>query len=109
MIGAGKLSPCRIFVRSTGAVSRYNLSRSQNPDSYRDVTVQDCNCMQMREPAQSPALRDKLREGSGCKNHYEFVLSVGVKAKSMTTYRFAGQVVPRNGKQLTHIVRVMCS
>jgi hypothetical protein len=27
----------------------------------------------------------------------------------MTTSRFTGQVVPRSGKQLTHIVRVMVS
>ena len=43
LIGAGKLSPCRIFVRSTRAVSRYNLSRSQ-----KSVTVQDLNCGQVR-------------------------------------------------------------
>ena len=43
LIGAGKLSPCRIFVRSTGAVSRYKLSRSQ-----KTVTVQDLNCRQVR-------------------------------------------------------------
>jgi hypothetical protein len=43
LIGAGKLSPCRIFVRSTSAVSRYNLSRSQ-----KTVTVQDLYCGQVR-------------------------------------------------------------
>jgi len=49
----------------TGAVSRYNLSRSQ-----KLVTVQDLNCGQMRV--------------SGYNNHYKFVLSAGVKAKSVT-------------------------
>ena len=49
----------------TGAVSRYKLSRSQKP-----VTVQDFNWGQMRV--------------SGCNNHYKFVLSAGVKAKSVT-------------------------
>ena len=43
LIGAGKLSRYRMFVRGTGAVSRYNLSRSQ-----KSVTVQDLNCGQMR-------------------------------------------------------------
>jgi len=28
-------------------------------------------------------------------------------AKTVTTSRFTGQVIPRSGKQLTHIVRVM--
>jgi hypothetical protein len=49
----------------TGAVSRYKLSRSQ-----KSVTVQDLNCEQMRV--------------SGCKNHYEFVLGAGAKAKTVT-------------------------
>jgi RNA polymerase sigma-70 factor (ECF subfamily) len=31
------------------------------------------------------------------------------RAKTVTTSRFTGQVVPRSGKQLTHIVRVMVS
>jgi hypothetical protein len=66
LIGAGKLSRYRIFVGGTGAVSRYNLSRSQ-----KTVTVQDFNCGQMRV--------------SGCKNHYKFVLSAGAKAKSVTS------------------------
>jgi hypothetical protein len=65
LIRAGKLSPCRIFVRSTRAVSRYNLSRSQ-----KTVTVQDLSCVQMRV--------------SGCKNHYKFVLGAGAKAKTVT-------------------------
>jgi hypothetical protein len=43
LIGAGKLSPSRIFVRSTRAVSRYNLSRSK-----KTVTVQDIYCGQVR-------------------------------------------------------------
>ena len=65
LIGAGILSRYRMFVKCTGAVSRYNLSRSQ-----KSVTVQDLNCGQMRV--------------SGCKNHYEFVLGAGAKAKTMT-------------------------
>ena len=89
LIEAGKLSRYRIFVRDTGAVSRYNLSRSQ-----KTVTMQDFNCGQMRVPALSPALRGELREGSGCNGHYEFVLGAGAlpdcrrqagKAKSVTT------------------------
>ena len=39
-IEAGKLSRYRIFVRGTGAVSRYNLSRSQ-----KTVTMQDLYCV----------------------------------------------------------------
>jgi len=65
LIEAGKLSRYRIFVRDTGAVSRYNLSRSQ-----KTVTMQDFNCVQMRV--------------SGCKYHFKFVLSAGAKAKSVT-------------------------
>jgi hypothetical protein len=65
LIGASNLSRYRIFIGITGAVSRYNLSRSQ-----KSVTVQDFNSGQMRV--------------SGCKNHYEFILGVGAKAKSMT-------------------------
>ena len=68
LIGAAKLSRYKIFIGGTGAVSRYKLSRSQ-----KSVTVQDLNCMQMRVPALSPALRDELREGSRCKNHYKAV------------------------------------
>src|SRR4030042_2421758 len=64
-IGASKLSRYRILIGGTGAVSRYKLSRSQ-----KSVTVQDFNCVQMRV--------------SGCNNHYKFVLSAGVKAKSVT-------------------------
>ncbi len=64
-IGAGKLLRYRILIGGTGAVSRYNLSRSQ-----KLVTVQDFNWVQMRV--------------SGCKNHYKFVLSAGAKAKSVT-------------------------
>ena len=50
----------------TGAVSRYKLSRSQ-----KFVMMQDIDCVQMRV--------------SGCNGHYEFVLSVGAKAKSVTS------------------------
>jgi len=65
LIGARKLSRYRIFIGSTGAVSRYNLSRSQ-----KFVTVQVFNCRQMRV--------------SGCNNHYKFILVAGAKAKSVT-------------------------
>ena len=53
------------LVGGTGAVSRYNLSRSQ-----KSVKVQDLNCEQMRV--------------SGCKDHYKFVMGAGTKAKSVT-------------------------
>jgi hypothetical protein len=53
------------YVGSTGAVSRYKLSRSQE-----FVKVQDLNCEQMSV--------------SGCSGHYEFVLGAGAKAKSVT-------------------------
>jgi len=43
LIGALKLSRCRILVMSTGAVSRYNLSRSQ-----KTVTLQDFEWEQVR-------------------------------------------------------------
>ena len=54
-----------MFVRGTGTVSRYKLSRRQ-----KFVKVQDLYCMQMRV--------------SGCKNLYKFVLSAEAKAKSVT-------------------------
>jgi len=65
LIGAANLSPVKNFGAGTCAVSRYKLSRSQ-----KFVKVQDLNCVQMRV--------------SGCKNHYKFVLSAGVRAKSVT-------------------------
>ena len=65
LIGAANLSPVTNLVVGTGAVSRYNLSRSQ-----KLVTVQDFNCGQMRV--------------SGCNGHYEFVLGAGAKAKTVT-------------------------
>jgi hypothetical protein len=77
LFGAGKLSRYRILIGSTGAVSRYKLSRSQ-----KTVTMQDLYCVQVSV--------------SGCKNHYKFILSAGVEAKSVTI-------------QLTHIVRVSVS
>jgi hypothetical protein len=54
-----------MIVRSTGAVSRYKVSRSQ-----KSVTMQDYDYVQMGV--------------SGCKNYYKFVLRAGVKAKSVT-------------------------
>ena len=65
LIGAANLSPVTNLVVGTGAVSRYNLSRSQ-----KFVKVQDFNCVQMSV--------------SGCNGHYEFVLGGGAKAKSVT-------------------------
>ena len=41
LIGAANLSPVKKLVVDTGGASQYKLSRSQNPDSYRDVVVQD--------------------------------------------------------------------
>jgi hypothetical protein len=64
-IGASKLSRYRIFFESTGAVSRYNLSRSQ-----KFIKVQNFNCVQMRV--------------SRCNGHYEFILGAVAKAKSVT-------------------------
>ena len=66
LIGTESLSPVTKLVAGTGAVSRYNLSRSQ-----KFVKVQDFNCVQ--------------KSVSGCNNHYESVLSTGAKAKSVTT------------------------
>jgi hypothetical protein len=66
LIEAASLSPVTKLVAGTGAVSRYNLSRSQ-----KTVTVQDYNCVQMSV--------------SGCKNHYKAVLRAGAKAKSVTS------------------------
>jgi len=65
MIGAMNLSPYTKLMVGTGAVSRYKLSRS-----LKFITVQDLNCVQMCV--------------SGRNNHYKFVLSAGVKAKSVT-------------------------
>jgi hypothetical protein len=65
MIGAGKLSRYRMLVVGTGAVSRYNLSRSQ-----KTVTMQDFSYGQMRV--------------SGCIYHYKAVLGAGAKAKTVT-------------------------
>jgi len=65
LIGAARLSPVTKLVAGTGAVSRYNVDRSQ-----KFVKVQDLNCVQMRV--------------SGCNNHYKLVLSAGAKAKSVT-------------------------
>ena len=43
-IGAGNLSRYRIFVGSTGAVSRYNLSRSQKFITVQDLIACRCAC-----------------------------------------------------------------
>ena len=51
--------------KGTGAVSRYNLFRSQ-----KFVKLQDFDCGQMRV--------------SGCNGHYEFVLGAVAKAKTVT-------------------------
>jgi hypothetical protein len=65
LIGAANLSPVTKLVAGTGAVSRYKFDRSQ-----KIVKVQDFDSVQMSV--------------SGCNGHYEFVLSAGAKAKSMT-------------------------
>lgn len=65
LIGAASFSPVTKLVGSTGAVSRYKLSRSQ-----KAVMVQELYCVQMRV--------------SGCKNHYKFVVGAGTKAKTVT-------------------------
>ena len=54
LIGAANLSPVTKLVAGTGAVLRYNLSRSQ-----KSVTAQDLFCGQMHV--------------SGCKNYYKSV------------------------------------
>jgi hypothetical protein len=64
-IGATNLSPVTKLVAGTGAVSRYKLSRR-----HKFVKVQDLNCV--------------LVSVSGCKNHYESVLSAGAKARTVT-------------------------
>ena len=66
LIGAANLSPVTKLGEGTGAVSRYKLFRSQ-----KIVKVQDLNCVQMSV--------------SGCNGHYEFILGVGAKAKSVTS------------------------
>ena len=65
-IGAGKLSRYKIFVGGTGAVSRYNVYRSQ-----KAVKAQDFNRVLLRV--------------SWCNGNYEFVLAAGVKAKTVTS------------------------
>ncbi len=65
LIGAANLSPVTKLVGSTGAVSRYKLSRSQ-----KFIMVQDLNCEQMCV--------------SGCKNHYKSVLRAA-SAKTVTS------------------------
>ena len=75
-------------------VMGYNLSRSQ-----KTVTMQDLNCGQMRA---LPRLSFASVGVSGCKNHYKFVLLAGTKAKSVPLFH------KKSGKQLTHIVRVIC-
>jgi len=65
LIGAANLSLVTKLVAGTGAVSRYNVERSQ-----KFIAVQDFNCGQMRV--------------SGYNNHYKFVLRAGAKAKSVT-------------------------
>jgi len=62
LIGAANLSPVTKLLAGTGAVSWYNVERSQ-----KFIKVQDLNCVLMRE--------------SGCNSHYKFVLSAGTKQK----------------------------
>ena len=94
LIGASKLSPYRIFIRSTRAVSRYNFSRSQ-----KSVTVQDLDCGQVRVsgfkminefiwPAEvEMMIKDqKKKEGSGPYSTSAFCSAglAGYQAKSVT-------------------------
>ena len=66
MISETDLSRCnKCYKMGTSAVSRYKFDQSQE-----SVTVQDFNCGQRRV--------------SGCNGHYEFVLSAGANAKSVT-------------------------
>jgi hypothetical protein len=65
MIGAVNLSPVTNLMAGTGAVSRYNVDRSQ-----KFITVWNYNCGQMRV--------------SWCNGHYKFVLGAEAKAKSVT-------------------------
>jgi hypothetical protein len=46
--GYGLVFAIQVQILSKPGVSRYKVDRSQNPDSYRDVTVQDLGCEQMR-------------------------------------------------------------
>ena len=85
------------FVAGTGAVSRYRLSRSQ-----KLVKVQDLNCVQMRVPALT--LRSK-RHGSGCNNHYDFVLSAGAKVEELATKpRFGGAKTVTNNLPILSVL-----
>jgi hypothetical protein len=68
LIGASKLSRYRIYVRGTGAVSRYNLSRSQ-----KTVTVQDLFC-------------GKVRVSWG-KNHYKQLTHI-VRVMGFAIFKF---------------------
>jgi hypothetical protein len=65
LIGASKLSRYRMFVRTTGAVSRYKFDRSQ-----KTVTLQDLNCVQVSV--------------SGFSNVLKAVLKAVVEAKTVT-------------------------
>jgi len=66
LIGAAILSPVTKLVTCTCAVSRYKAkSKPENCQGIMEI-----NCEQMSV--------------SGCKNHCEFVLSAGAKAKTMT-------------------------
>jgi hypothetical protein len=56
--GAGSIK------KSTGAVSRYLLSRSQ-----KTIKVQDINCWQMRESGFITDYKIALDAGAVCKNH----------------------------------------
>jgi len=81
LIGAGNLSPDTKLVAGIGAVSRYNLSRSQ-----KFVAVQEFNSGQMSALPTDFVGRSRLcrskaeaehRWVSGCNKHYKFVLSSG--------------------------------
>ena len=77
-------------IAGTGAVSRYQLSRSQIA-----VTVQDFNCRQMSV--------------SGCKNHYETVLGAGAKAKSVTSLLTLPSVLGFRAIFFDHVIKAVFS
>jgi hypothetical protein len=77
-IGAAKLSPVTKLMAGTGAVSRYNVGRSQ-----RFITVQELSCVQLRE--------------SGCKG-----------VPNLSRCRSKAKTVTNNLPLLTVLATVVC-
>ena len=77
LIGATSLSPVTNLVAGTGAVSRYNLSRSQ-----KFVTVQDFNCVQMR------ALPTSQRAGVRVQQPLQICLECRSKSPPVRPYEY---------------------